>query len=202
MKNGSKNQTKKNVKKKISNSKSSKKINLNINKLKMKALMVLGTGVLMIIVLYLMNYFFVEKSYLKINMSTDKQLDYITLEGEEELMTTQKFVSDLEYSMRYDVNKFTVFKYKKQDIYKFVEDERILIVVERSGLPKSCESSTLEMTYNNCYVKIDNYTEEYYVSTNGRTYKITIKSPSTSEYEEGIKARMNYMINTFEMIFK
>ena len=202
MRNSNKNLNKKNIKKNISNNKNLNKNNLNKNTAKMKLLMVLGTVILIIAVLYLMNYFFVEKSYLKINMSTDKQLDYITLEGEEELMTTQKFVSDLEYSMRYDVNKFTVFKYKKQDIYKFVEDERILIVVERSGLPKSCESSTLEMTYNNCYVKIDNYTEEYYVSTNGRTYKITIKSPSTSEYEEGIKARMNYMINTFEMIFK
>lgn len=172
------------------------------NTIIMKILVVLGVIVLIAAILYLMNYFFVEKSYLKINMSTDKKLEYITIEGEEELITTQKYVSDLNYSMRYDVDRFTVFKYKKQDIYKFVEDERILVVVEQSGLPSYCETSDLKMAYNNCYVKVDNYTEEFYISTNGRTYKITIKSPSTSEYEEGIKTRMDYMINSFEMIFK
>lgn len=185
----------------VNNKKTKNKI-YNKNEIIMKILVVLGVIVLIIAALYLMNYFFVKKSYLQINMSTDKRLEYITLEGDEELITTQKYVSDLNYTMRYDVNKFTVFKYKNQDIYKFLEDERILVVVEQSGLPSYCESSNLEMAYNNCYVKVDNYTEEFYISTNGRTYKITIKSPSTSEYEEGIKTRMDYMINTFEMIFE
>ena len=195
------NKTRKNTNKKITKKKYSPK-NVEKNTMVMKILMVLGTILLLMAVLYFMYYFFIEKNNLKVNMSTDKQLEYITLEGEEELITTQKFVSDLEYSMRYDINNFTVFKYKQQDIYKFEEDERILIVVERSGLPNSCDaSSSLDMAYNNCYVQVDNYTEEYYISTNGRTYKITVKAPNTSEYVEGIKSRMNYMINTFEMNF-
>lgn len=170
------------------------------NTIIMKVLVVFGVIILCFALVYLMNYFFVEKSYIKINMSTDKKLEHITLEGERELITTQKYVSDLNYTMRYDVNNFTVFKYKHQDIFKFKSDDKILVIVEKSGLPNSCTSGTLDMEYNNCYVKIDNYTEEYYISTNGKTYKITIKSPNTTEYISGVKTRINYMLKSFEMV--
>ncbi|MBE6156923.1 MAG: hypothetical protein E7161_04160 [Firmicutes bacterium] len=170
------------------------------NSIIMKVLVVLGVIILCFVIVYLMNYFFVEKSYIKINISTDKKLEYITIEGEEELITTQKYVSDLNYSMRYDIDNFTVFKYKSQDIFKFVNDEKILVVVEESGLPNSCSTGSLDMTYNNCYVQVDNYTEEHYISTNGKTYKLTVKSPNTPEYQEGMKIRINYMLNSFEMI--
>lgn len=172
------------------------------NDVKMKVLTLLGVIVLMVSIVYLMYYFFVKKNNLQVNMSTEKKIEYIMLEGQKELITTQKFVSDLNYSMRYDVDQFNVFKYKNQDIYQFIKDERVLLVVEKSSLPNHCEASSLEMEYHNCFVTVDNYTEEYYISTNGLTYRITVKSPNNSEYKEGVKARMDYMINTFNMILE
>lgn len=173
--------------------------NAKNNAIIMKVLVFLGVIVSCIAVVYLMNYFFVEKSYIKINMSTDKKLEYITLNGKEELISTQKYVSDLKYTMRYDVDNFMVFKYKSQDIYKFLNNEKVLVVVEESGLPSTCEAGNLDMTYNNCYVKIDNYTEEYYVSTNGKTYRITVKTPNNVQVDVGVKTRIDYMLNSFEM---
>jgi len=180
----------------------SKEINNSIqkNNLIMKILVVLGVIVLSISLVYLMNYFFVEKSYIKINMSTDKKLEYVTINGKEELISTQKYVSDLNYTMRYDINKFSVFKYKLQDIYRYKDDERILVVVEKSPLPNACTQSSLDMAYNNCKVKIDNYTDEYYISTNGKTYKITIKTSNGPSYTRETKELINYMINSFEMV--
>lgn len=163
----------------------------------MKILVVLGVTIFCFVLVYLMYHFFVEKSDIKINMSTDKQMEYITLEGEEELIITQKFVSDLSYSMRYDVNEFKVFKYKSQDIYKNLNDERVLVVVEKSTLPTNCTEATSQTEYNNCYVKVDDYTENHYISLDNQVYKITIKTPNSVEYEEGIKARINHMLKTF-----
>lgn len=181
----------------------SKKTNKKVekNNFIMKLLVFLGVIVLLCASIYLMNYFFVEKSYLKTNMSTDKKIEYITLEGQNELINTQKYVSDLNYSMRYDIDNFKVFKYKKQDIFKFLHNDAVLVVVEKSSLPNSCTASRIETGYNSCYVKKDDYTEEYYISTNGYTYKITIKSPNTSEYGEGVRTRISYMINSFIINF-
>lgn len=192
---------KKNVPKKTnaSNKKVTKKVEPSKNNIIMKILVFLGVVILCGVIIYLMNYFFVEKSYIKINISTDKKLNYITLAGKEQLITTQKYVSDLEYSMRYDVDNFTVFKYKNQDIYKLLNDEKNLIVIEKSLLPDSCTSGVLDMEYNNCYVKVDSYTEEHYISTNGKTYKITVKNSNNLKTSD-IKERMNYMLNSFEMI--
>jgi hypothetical protein len=167
----------------------------------MDILVVLGIIVLGLTLVYLMNYFFVKKSYIKINMSTDKKIEYIMLEGQQELVTTQKYVSDLDYSMRYDVNNFKVFKYKKRDIYKFLHNDVVLVVVEKSVIPNSCTMSLLKTGYNNCYVQKDDFTEEYYISTNGVTYKITVKMPNTTEYKEGVRTRIDYMINTFVINF-
>jgi len=178
-----------------------KKEKITKNVVIMKVLVVLGVFVLCFIAIYLMNYFFVEKSYIKINISTDKELEYVLIEGDKELITTQKYISDLDYSMRYDIKNFTVFKYKNQDIFRFINDERVLVIVEESGLPNLCYSGSLDMTYNNCYVQVDNYTEEHYITTNGKTYKITVKSPNTPEYKEGVNDRINYMLNSFKMIF-
>jgi len=166
------------------------------NKFIMKFLTFLSVIILIVVVLYLINYFFVQKSNIKINMSTDKQLVYITVSGKEELIATQKYVSDLNYTMRYDISKFTVFKYKEQDIYKFIDNERILVVVEKSINPIACIESNLDTEYNNCYIDIDNYTTQYYISSNGNTYKITIKYPGV-DYGEDAKIRIQYMLNTF-----
>jgi len=169
------------------------------NTLIMQILVILGVIILCVTIVYLMNYFFVKKSYIKINMSTDKQLEYIKVDGNEELITTQKYVSDLSYTMRYDTNKFTVFKYKGQDIYRFKNNEKILVVVEKSVLPSTCSDATLDMEYNNCYIALDNYTDEYYISKNESTYKVTVKNPNTTDYENGVKTRIEYMIKSFEM---
>jgi len=183
----------------VANSKEIKKDSTQTNTFVMKTLVFLGVVIFCFILIYLMYHFFVEKSDIKINMSTDKQMEYITIEGEKELIMTQKFVSDLAYSMRYDISEFEVFKYKSQDIYKNLNDERVLVVVEKSTLPTNCTKVTSQTEYNNCYVKIDNYTEYYYVSLNNRVYKITIKTPGTTEYQEGAKTRISFMLNSFKM---
>lgn len=166
----------------------------------MKTLIFLGVVIFCFIIIYLMYHFFVEKSDIKINMSTDKQIEHITIEGNDEIIMTQKYISDLSYSMRYDITEFKVFKYNKQDIYKNLNDERVLVVVEKAMLPSNCTKITSSSEYNNCYIKIDNYTEEYYISTNSKVYKITIKTPGTTEYLEGARVRIEHMINTFTVI--
>lgn len=196
----SKRSSTKKVVSKISPKKSSTKKNNKIrNNIIMKVLIFLGVVILCGVTIYLMKYFFVDKSYIKINMSTDKKLEYVILNGKEELITTQKYVSDLSYSMRYDVDNFTVFKYKSQDIYRYLADEKILIIVEETMLPTACSAGTLEMAYNNCYVKIDNYTEEHFVSTNGRTYRLTIKTPNNTTLDKVLEDKIEYMLNSFEI---
>jgi len=192
-KNGVKDSSRKNKRTIVKNS------NLNQNSIVMKFLVFLGVVVLFVALLYLMNYFFVEKSYIKINMSTDKEFVYLTIDNDKKLITTQKYVSDLNYSMRYDIDNFEVFKYKKQDIYKYLDEDKVMILVEKSSLPNSCNSSALDSEYNNCYIEIDDYSEEYYISNQGQIYKITIKSPNTKEYDSEIKARIDYMLNSFEI---
>lgn len=185
--------TKKNVKK-------IQKTNTNRNSIVIKLLIVLGVIILCIAIVSLMNYFFVKKSNIKINISTDKDLIYLTINNKEELLTTQRYVSDLGYSMRYDVDNFTVFKYKEQDIFKFISDEKALLVIEKSLLPSNCSQTTLANEYNNCVVNVDDYTEEYYVTTEGETYKITLKSPNTEEFNKNTKIIMKYMLNTFKLV--
>lgn len=172
---------------------------LEKNTIIMKTLTFFGVVIFGFILIYLMYYFFVTKSDIKINMSTEKKLEYMTIEGNEELIATQKYVSDLNYSMRYDINNFKVFKYKSQDIYKNLNDERVLVVVEKSNMPANCVSTPAENEYNNCYIKLDDYTEEHYISTSSIVYKITIKTPGTTEYKESVATRINYMLDSFKM---
>lgn len=164
-----------------------------------KAFIFMGTVFFILALLYLMNYFFIEHNNILVNMSTDKKVEYIKISGKDELITTQKYVSDLDYSMRYDVNNFTVFKYKTQDIFKFINEEKILVIVEKDAVPGNCSKTTLDNEYNSCVVKVDNYSKEYYISTNKVTYKITVKTPNTGADEENIMQRINYMLNSFEM---
>ena len=162
-----------------------------------KLLTFIGVLVLFIIIVFIMKYFFVDKSNIGINYSTDKKLEYITLEGEKELISTQKYISELGYNMRYDVERFKVFNYKNQDIYRFVDNERVLVLVEKSSLPSDCNAEPLENGYNNCYKYIDDTMDEYYISFNNKTYRIIIKTPGGKEFQEGVKVRINYMINSF-----
>ncbi len=164
----------------------------------MNVLVILGVIVLCSILLYLMNYFFVKKNDLKINMSTDKKVEYITINNKEELITTQKYVSDLGYTMRYDINNFSIFKYKGQDYFKNIQAEKILVIVEKGSIPGNC-SNTDVSNYDSCIIKLDNYTKQYYMTENNKTYKITVKTPNINEYEQNINSRINYMLNSFEI---
>ncbi len=189
-----KNNKKSNIKNNVSSSKSNENIEKTFG---MKILVFLGVIISLGICLYLMNYFFVEKSYLKINISTDKRVDYIKVNGKEESILTQKYVSDLNYSMRYDIDKFKVYKYKKQDIFKYLNAEKILVIVEKSTLPKNCVNKGTEL-YNSCVVTVDDFSKEYYISKNNETYKLTVKTPGPSDYKDEIKERINFMLSTFE----
>ena len=191
---GNKNNSQKNTNKKSTNTKK-----LSKNEIIMKVLVVLGVIVLCVAIIYLMNYFFVEHNDIKINISTDKKIEFINIDGEDTLITTQKYVSDLKYSMRYDVNNFRVFKYRDQDYYKYKDAEKIIVIVGKSVLPKSCTEEDGDNGYSKCTLEVDDYTEENYVSFNGETYKLTVKNPNNDEYRNKIKARIDYMIKSFEM---
>ena len=128
-----------------SNKKNSKK-KVTKNATIMKTLVVLGVIVLCFAIVYLMDYFFVLKNDIKINMSTDKQMVNLKVGNKQEVITTQKYVSDLDYSMRYDIDYFRVFKYKSQDIFKYLDAEKILVVVEKSI--KSSKYSSMDYNWS------------------------------------------------------
>lgn len=169
------------------------------NKVIMNILVFLGVILLSLTIIYLMNYFFVEKNYIKINMSTDKKVEYIKINGKDELMTTQKYVSDLGYKMRYDVNNFKIFKYKTQDIYRFITAEKVLVIIEPSLIPESCGTTT-NSYYDSCFIKVDSYTKEYYLSENTKSFKITVKTPTINDTDQNIISRIEYMLNSFEFV--
>lgn len=164
----------------------------------MKVLIFLGVVISCVICIYLMNYFFVQKSYLKINISTDKRVDTINVSGNDETILTQKYVSDLSYNMRYDIDTFKVVKYKKQDMFKYNKAEKILVIVEKSTIPSNCITAGDEV-HNSCVITVDDYTKLYYVKEQGLTYKITVKTPDSSHYDDKIKSRINFMLSTFEV---
>ena len=185
---------------KIKSNKTSKKVNkLSRNTIIMKILVVLGVIMVCFGLFYLMNYFFIEHNDIKINMSTDKKVEFINIAGKDTLITSQKYVSDLNYSMRYDVNNFKVFKYHNQDFYKYKTEEKIIVIVEKAKLPSECSASENDKEYNKCTLTKDNFTEENYISLKGQTYKITIKNPNTKEYDKNIKPIIEYMLKSFEM---
>ena len=171
---------------------------LSKNEFIMKLLVFLGVVIFSFILIYLMYHFFVQENNIKVNMSTDKKMEYTEILGTEKLIVTQKYVSDLNYSMRYNINEFKVFKYKNQDIYKAKKDERVVVVVEKSTMPANCSNSQHDTTYNSCYLNIDNFTEEYYLSRNNIVYKITIKKHTATSRE--LLDNIDFMIDNFAMI--
>lgn len=171
----------------------------NKNVVIMKILVFLGVAILFFITTYTMYHFFVEKSNIKINMSTDKKLEYLTINGQRKMIMSQNYISDLSYSMRYDIESFKIFKYKGQDFFKNLNDERILVVIEKATTPSNCSTITTNTEFNECYIKVDNYTEEYYYSANNKVYKITVKTPGFQSVDEDTKARINHMLESFVM---
>lgn len=169
------------------------------NKFIIKLMTFTGTVLLCLSAILLMKYFFVDKNNLGTNYSTDKQLMYITLEGQEELISTQKYMSDLGYNMRYDIERFSVFKYKNQDIYRFKDNFDVVVLVEKSEFPAFCNKD-YSLNINNCYKFIDDTKDEYYITNDKKTYRVLVKTPSGTEYKEGVRTRISYMINSFEII--
>ncbi len=162
----------------------------------MKILIFLGVVISCAVILYLMNYFFVQKSYIKINISTDKRMDYISVNNVEKAIVTQKYVSDLNYTMRYDVDTFKVIKYKNQDIFKYLKAEKILVSVEEGNKPQGC-SVTYKENYTSCEVNVDARTKIYYFTKNNLTFKVTVKTPENNNYNEDLKQRINFMLDSF-----
>ncbi len=175
---------------------------LSKNTIIMKVLVFLGVIILSFVVVYLMNYFFIEHNDIKINMSTEKKLEYLQIDGSKKLITTKKYVSDLNYSMRYDVDNFTVFKYHSQDFYKYNDEEKIIVIVEKSSLPDNCIDESESQKLIKCTLTIDDFTEENYFSQDKNTYKITIKNPNTNNYNKNVKPFIDYMLNSFEFASK
>ena len=165
-----------------------------------KALTFVGIAFLFMSLLYLINYFFVKKSNLTINISTDKKVEYLTIKKEETLIVTQKYVSDLDYSMRYDINSFKVFKYKDKDIFSFLRDCKIVLSIEKSTMPKNCAKTTFDNEYSSCYVKVDSFTQEYYFSKDKKVYKIVIKLSEDNKNKEVATTEINYMLNSFNIV--
>lgn len=165
----------------------------------MNILILLGVAILCFVTVYLMNYFFVKHNNINTNYSTDKQLSEIQIEGQSEIISTQKYISDLGYNMRYDINNFVVFKHNNKDYYKFKHNDNVIVKVESSSVPTNCTNQVLETTLNNCYRKLDNYTEEYYITSNSKTFKVTIKSPNSSEYTSSVRTRIEIMLETFKV---
>ncbi len=181
----------------------SKKVTkLSKNTIIMKILVFLGVIILCFAIIYLMNYFFIEHNDIKINMSTDKKVEFINIDGDDKLITTQKYVSDLNYSMRYDINNFIVFKYRDQDFYKYKDEDKIIVMVETSELPNNCTLETENQGYSKCTLIVDNFTEETYYTRDKKTFKITVKNPNTRDYEKNIKPLVDYMLKSFEMTDK
>lgn len=176
--------------------------NNNIEKTKktftMKFLILCGTVLFALAIINLMYYFFVKKNDIYINMSTDKQVNYIEVNNENTVILTQKYVSDLNYNMRYDMNLFRVFKFGSTDYYRYLEDESIIVSVEKSNKPSQCINNN-ESDRSDCYVFVDEYTEIYYLTNNNNIYKVTVKNVYNSGNEKLIN-EVKFMLNSFEFV--
>ena len=165
-----------------------------------KFFLLMGTIIMCLLAILIMKHFFVDKSNITNNYSTDKRLVYVTIEGSEELVATQKYVSDSGYDMRYDVERFKVYRFRNQDVFKSLENDGLIMLIEKAILPADCNSDPLKTGYNSCYKYIDALKEEYFISVYDRVYKITVNIQSENDYNNELKERIKYMISTFEIL--
>ena len=105
---------------------------------KKKLIIFISTILLVILIAGLIYYFFFKKLDLRNNISTDKQFETIEVDGKKEQLVTQKFISGLGYSMRYDVDSYQVFKYNDSDIYKNIKDNNVGFPTLLYAIPNSC----------------------------------------------------------------
>ena len=103
----------------------------------------------------------------------------ITLEGLEEEITVKKYLSNLGYSLKYDINTFKPERIGDVDKFTFIHDESIYLTIEKT---LKSEHATIGL-------------EEYF-KTDGTTYlKITVHSKDTPEHIEGINSRISHLID-------
>lgn len=168
---------------------------------KKRIIIFLGTIIFIAIAIAVMYYFFYQRVDLQMNISTDKQIEFVYLNGNKEQLTTQKYISDLDYTMRYDINNFKVFKYQSEDIYKSLHEDEVVIKVEKSKAPSSCSGTSAGLTfaYSNCEVIVNSNMEEYYVYDSDKTYKITVNLPQSLKNTNNYYEIINLMLNSFHM---
>ena len=168
---------------------------------KKKLILIIGTTLFLILVIFLMYYFFFKKADLQINISTDKKFEFVYFNNEKTQFITQKYISDLGYSMRYDIENFKVFKYQDQDIYKCTTNSDIVIKIEKATLPSVCSksSTTEKFTYNSCEYLNDLANEEYYLYDKNNIYKITLSLPDELKNQNNYGEITDRMLSSFNI---
>lgn len=167
---------------------------------KKKLIIFISTILLVILIAGLIYYFFFKKLDLRNNISTDKQFETIEVDGKKEQLVTQKFISGLGYSMRYDVDSYQVFKYNDSDIYKNIKDNNVVISVSKAKLPDACNLEKNEkFDYSSCEL-INGYDNlEYYIYEKKNIYKIVVSLPQESKDVNNNEIIVNKMLNSFKI---
>lgn len=162
-----------------------------------KIIITIGVILVLILIILLMYHFFVKKSYITCNYSTDKKIEYITLNGKQEVMTTQKYIGCTpDYTIRYDVDSFDVFKYKDEDIFKYKNNEGVAILIRETEYPTKCDTS-IDIDSITCHITEGDDKDIYYMSKDNKNYQIIVKTPEYSELASSVNSRINYMLKTF-----
>lgn len=173
----------------------------NDKSFKKRIILNVSTILFVILIAFLMYYFFFQKADLQINISTDKKFEFVYFDNEKKQLITQKYISDLGYSMRYDIENFKVFKYQEQDIYKCTTNSDIVIKVEKTSLPSACSNSStsLNFSYNSCELlnALDN--KEYYLYDKNNIYKITLSLPDELRSQNNYGDIIDRMLATFSI---
>lgn len=165
---------------------------------KKKVIIFISTIILVCLIFFLIYYFFFKKLDLINDISTDKSFETIEVNGTKEQLVTQKFVSSLGYSMRYDVDSYEVFKYNDSDIYKNTVDNNIVISVSKSKLPSICSlEKNDKFNYNSCELINGFDNQEFYIYENNIAYKIVISLPQESKDKNNSEIILNKMLNSF-----
>lgn len=173
----------------------------NDKSFKKRIILIVSTILFIILIASLMYYFFFQKADLQINISTDKKFEFVYFDNEKKQLITQKYISDLGYSMRYDIENFKVFKYQEQDIYKCTTNSDIVIKVEKASLPSACNNSSFstKFSYNSCEFLNALENEEYYLYDKNNIYKITLSLPDELREQNNYGDIIDKMLATFSI---
>jgi hypothetical protein len=167
---------------------------------KKKLIIFISTIILVILIGLGIYYLLFKNLNLKTDISTDKSFETIEVNGKNEQLITQKYISSLGYQMRYDVDSYEVFKYNDSDIYKNILDNNIVISVSKSKLPSICNlEKNDKFNYNSCEL-INGYDNlEYYIYEEDSVYKIVVSMPTESKNVNNNEIIVNKMLNSFKI---